>query len=252
MMPRSQSALGGDERVDNPLGLHEVTGHDDEVVEVPRVLSGRRVEERSVHLDALDVESLRQLPLPLGTEIGRGDDEHPVGGPPELKLLDVEARHDRLARTGVVSQEEPKAGLIEEVAVNRFELMGQRHDVRDGQRRHVVLESDLDAGGLDPEPEALGVAGERQPLLALHQLHSDQVIEGERHLTEAAVVIPVHDGPELAAGRTLGLDQHNLTSVAWELDLGVRHERVRTSGQRTLSCSIGLADPPLPSALTGS
>ena len=179
--------LGGNERIEDPLGLHEVTGHDDEVVEVPRVLGRRGVEQRTVHLDAFDVEALRQFPLPLRTKIRRGDDEHPVGGPTELKFLDVEARHNRLARTGVVGQEEPEAGLFEKVAVDRFELVGQRHDVRDGQCRHVVLEADLDSGGLDPEAEPLGLPVKVGSSSPLHQPPPPELIERERHLAEPTV-----------------------------------------------------------------
>jgi hypothetical protein len=67
-----------------------------------------------------------QFALPL--EGGRADDQNAFGEPPKLQLANEKARHDRLARAGVVGEQESHARELEQVVVDRLELMGQRID----------------------------------------------------------------------------------------------------------------------------
>ena len=77
------------------------------------------------------VELLLQLALPLEGEVGRADDQDALGEAAQLQLADEQARHDRLAGAGVVGQQEAHAGELEQVVVDRLELVRQRIDARD-------------------------------------------------------------------------------------------------------------------------
>ena len=118
------------------------------------------------HVAADDVELLAelvgQLALPLEGEVGRRDDQHAPDQPAGLEFLEQQARHDRLAGPGVVGQEEADAGQLQEIAVDRFELVRQRIDAGNGQgEERVVFVGQAEAMGLDAEAEQPGVAVER-------------------------------------------------------------------------------------------
>ena len=69
--------------------------------------------------------------------------------------------HDRLAGAGVVGEQEADARQLEEVVVDRLELVRQRVDAGDGEREvGVVLVGQAEAVRLDAEAEALRVAVE--------------------------------------------------------------------------------------------
>ena len=90
------------------------------------------------------------------------DDEGALDQAANLQLLEQQAGHDRLAGAGVVGEQEADARQLEEVVVDRFELVRQRIDAGDGEREvGVVLVGQAEAHGLDAEAEACGIAVER-------------------------------------------------------------------------------------------
>ena len=72
-------------------------------------------------------------------EVRRGDDQRPLDQAADLQLLEQQPRHDRLAGAGVVGQEEANARQLEEVVVDRLELVRQRIDAGDGEREVGVV-----------------------------------------------------------------------------------------------------------------
>ena len=72
------------------------------------------------------VELLPKLALPLEGQVGGADDEDPLGQASELEFSDQEPGHDRLARPGVVGQEEADTGQLEQIVVDGFKLVRQR------------------------------------------------------------------------------------------------------------------------------
>ena len=108
--------------------------------------------------------------------------------------------------------------------------MGQRHDVRYSQRRHVMLEADLDAGGLNPEPEALSVAGEvtgpagAPPSLLPTGRRGKAFSSPRRPSWSRYTTVQI-----LAARCALGLEDSNRPVPAGKADEGVRDEGVSRS-----------------------
>jgi len=84
-------------------------------------------------------ETVAQLALPLEREVRRADDEGSAHEPPQLQLLQQKPGHDRLPGTGVVGEQEANARLREYLAVDGFELVGQRINARDRQREVGVV-----------------------------------------------------------------------------------------------------------------
>ena len=111
--------------------------------------------------DELCAELLLQLPLPLKGQVGRTDDEDPFGQAPQLQLAEEEARHDGLAGPGVVGQEEPHPGELQEVVVDGFELVRQRVYPGDGETEvGIELVGDAQGVGLKAQAQEGAVAGE--------------------------------------------------------------------------------------------
>ena len=82
--------------------------------------------------------------------------------PRAFSSLSSKPGHDRLAGAGVVGEQEPDARQLEEVVVDRFELVRQRIDAGDGEREvRVVLVGQAEPLGLDAEAEQRRVAVER-------------------------------------------------------------------------------------------
>ena len=78
-----------------------------------------------------------------------------------IKFADVKARHDGLAGTGIVRQDEPQRLPRQHRLVNGGDLVRQRFDVRRVDRHHgVEQERQVDALGFDGELERLAVAVE--------------------------------------------------------------------------------------------
>ena len=112
--------------------------------------------------EELLVELLLEFPLPLEGEVGRGHDQDALAHPPELEFLDQQPGHDRLAGPGVVGQEEPDAGELQQVVVDRFELVRQGIDARDGQAEvGIKLVGDAQRISLDAEAKEVPVTVER-------------------------------------------------------------------------------------------
>ena len=103
-------------------------------------------------------EPAEQFVLPLDRQRRGAEDQHPVDGLAELHLLDEQARHDRLARTGVVRQQKAEPRLRQHPQVDGLDLVRQRADARqaDGEVA-VVRVGEADAGRLDDQAKAFGV-----------------------------------------------------------------------------------------------
>ena len=136
-------------------------GGDDLVAFLPGVLAVVGPQ----HVAPDDVEFLAELvgqfALPLEGEVRRGHDQRAADQAAGLQLLEQKPRHDGLAGPRVVGEEEADAGQAQEVVVDRFELVRQRIDARDGERKErVVFVGEAEAVGLDAEPKEPGVAVE--------------------------------------------------------------------------------------------
>ena len=108
------------------------------------------------------VELLLQFALPLEGEVGRADDQDALGQAAQLELADEQPRHDGLAGAGVVGQEEADAGELEQVVVDRFELVRQRIDARDRQTEvGIELVGDAERVRLEAEAQQNAVTVER-------------------------------------------------------------------------------------------
>ncbi len=142
-------------------------GGDDLVLLLPGVRAV--VGAQDVAADDLEVlaELVLHFALPLEGEVGRRDDERALDQAADLQFLEEQAGHDGLAGAGVVGQQEPDAGQLEEVVVDGFELVRQRVDAGDGEREvGVVLVGQRQAQGLDAQAEMQRIAVEGRLLRA--------------------------------------------------------------------------------------
>ena len=109
-----------------------------------------------------DVERLaepaEQFVLPLDRQRGRAEDQDAIDGLAELHLLDQQPRHDRLARAGVVGQQESQTRLRQHPLVDGLDLVRQRADARqaDGELP-VVHVGQANPSRLDQETETIGI-----------------------------------------------------------------------------------------------
>jgi hypothetical protein len=71
----------------------------------------------ALHDQEFRIELLFQLSLPLEGEIGRADDQYAFGKATKFQFANGEARHDRLARAGVVGQQETHPREFEQIVV---------------------------------------------------------------------------------------------------------------------------------------
>ena len=146
---RMSCALGEVERGDDPVPLQPL-------VDAELVADVLALED-----EELLVELLLQLALPLEGEVGRADDQDALGEAAQLELADEQARHDGLAGAGIVGQQEADARELEQVVVDRFELMRQRIDARDREAEvGIELVGDAERVGLEAEPQQAAVAVE--------------------------------------------------------------------------------------------
>jgi hypothetical protein len=92
--------------------------------------------------------------------------------------------HDRLARAGVVGQQEPHARELEQVVVDRLELVRQRVDARDRQAEvGIELVGDAERVGLEAEPQEPPVPVVRVP--RVEDRESLDLGRGKRHPAKA-------------------------------------------------------------------
>ena len=145
------------------LGVFDARDPGDRRDDLVAVLPGVLAVGVAQGLPADDLEALAelvlQLPLPLEREVRRSDDQRAPDQAPGLQLLEQQPRHDRLAGARVVGQEEADSGQLEEVVVDRLELVGEGIDAGDREREErVVFVGQPEPMGLDAQAEQGRVA----------------------------------------------------------------------------------------------
>ena len=109
----------------------------------------------------VQAELLQQLVLPLLDQAAWGDDQAALQVTAEHQLLDIQARHDRLARSRVVGQQEAERRAVQQFTVDSLDLVGERLQVRRLHREHRVEPArHADAEGLGGQLESGGVGFE--------------------------------------------------------------------------------------------
>ena len=199
--------------------------HDDEVpvgvlqlgddVVVPRevvepgdhqVLLGERVpaagalDRLARHDLEVQAELVREFVLPLLDQGTGADDEAALDVAPDEELLDEEARHDGLARTRVISQQEPERLARQELAVDRRDLVRQRLEHRgvDGEER-VEEVGEADPEGLGDQAEQGPVPVEGEGRTRGLDLQARLIVPVEELLSDPAGLVAVGQGEGLGA-----------------------------------------------------
>ncbi len=166
------------------VALGQVEGGDDPVSLQPLVYAELVANVLALEHEELRVELLLELALPLEGEIGRTDDQDALGEAAELEFTDEQPGHDRLASAGVIRQQESYACELEEVVVDRFELVRQRVHPRDREPEvGVELVGDAEGVGLEAEAQKAPIAVVRVP--RVEDREAFDVRGGERHLAKA-------------------------------------------------------------------
>jgi hypothetical protein len=112
----------------------------------------------------VEAELEGQLVLPLFDEAARSDDEAALDVVADDQLLDEQARHDRLARAGVVGQQEAQRVAAEQIPVDRPDLVRQGPHIAGAHREHRVEHPGVgDPLGLGRQLEMGAVGVERPP-----------------------------------------------------------------------------------------
>ncbi len=143
----------------NVLPFGEVEGRDDALLLLPLVEPKLLADVRALHDLELGLEFLLQFALPLEGEVRGTDDQNPLGEAAQLQLPDQEPRHDGLARARVIGQQEPHTGELEQIVVDRLQLVGKRVHAGNGQSEvRIELVGDAERVGLDSETKQLPVA----------------------------------------------------------------------------------------------
>ena len=194
------------------------------------VLGGWRLGVGELPGEQLEVqpELVAQLILPLLHQAAGRDDQAAFQVAAEHQLLDVQARHDRLARARVVGEQEPQRRPAEQLAVDGLDLVRERLQVGGVHREHRVEP----AGHPDPQRlggqlERRGVRGEVVGGASLGQFQAWLVIAVQETLVEPASVRAVGEAEGVAA------------------DPGHRHHRHRrtTSYPENLRASSNVFEP---------
>lgn len=133
---------------------HLVEPNDELMVILERVARWRRFFQRGREDSELQAEFLEQFVPPLLDEAARRDDQHPPSIGPHDQFADVEARHDGLARAGVVGQDEAQRLTRQHRLVDGGDLVRQRLDVGGVDGHHRIEQKRQ----VDP----LGLAGENK------------------------------------------------------------------------------------------
>jgi len=88
--------------------------------------------------------------LPLDRQRRRYEDQHPLHRLAQLHLLDIQPSHDRLARAGIIGQQEAETRLRQHPLVDSLDLMGERADAGEGDGELPVMGvGQADAGRFD-------------------------------------------------------------------------------------------------------
>ena len=217
------------------LTLGQVQGCNDLGALQPLVHSELIVDVGPSHYDELLVELLQEFPLPLESQVSWADDEYPLHQAAELELADEEAGHDGLAGAGIVGQQEPDAGQLHEVLVDRLQLVGQWVHAGDGEAE-VWVE-------LVGYAQGVGIQGQLQQVpvavvgsVGVDGVQAGDVVLGEGHLAELSGVL-AHQAGDHGSRAALpgGDDPHGL----------VEHD----AGQDLPFCDFRNAvHPPMPSS----
>ena len=238
--PRTEQALTG-----VFLDRRPGDARDDLVILLPGVLAVVGPERGPADELELLAELVRHFALPLKGEIRRSDDQDPLGEAPGLELLDEEAGHYRLAGPGIVGEQEADPGKLEEILVDRFELMGERIDAgdREGEER-VVFMGEAEPVRLNAEPESAGIAVKGNAIG--EHLERGNLISGEdRVVGRAGSTADPHD-PHRGAHRRDGVDLHRLRQGR----AGDRRARLKRGGwgHGSVLFQLGRSNPlrPLP------
>ena len=227
-------ALGKVQRGDDLLLLHPLV--DAELI----------ADVAALQDEELFVELLLQLALPLEGEVRGADHENPFDESAQLQLPDQEAGHDGLASAGVVRQQEAHAGELEEVIVDRFELVGQGIHARDGEPEvGVELVGDAEGIGLEAEAQEPSVAVEGRSGVGDGQ--AGEVVGGERDLTEPLGLL-AHEADHAESGtvRADGHHPHGLAEQGAGEHLAFADHGV--SGHRRTFTSLPMRTTPHPPA----
>ena len=152
---------------------------------------GVRAVARAEDVAAYDMERLAELvlhlSLPLERQVRGRHDERALHEAARLQLLEEQAGHDRLARTGIVGEQEPDARNLQEIFVDGLKLVRQRVDPRDREREvWVVFVGEAEPVSLDAEAEPQGIAVEGGVFRAHDELrHLLRVEHGLVHLVRS-------------------------------------------------------------------
>ena len=113
------------------LGAGQLINASDEHVLLEERVPGTRFLNGSARHDVeTQTELLPKLVLPLLDQASRRHDQATSNIATDQQLTDEEARHDRLASTGIIGEQIPKRALLKELLVHRFDLVRVRLDSR--------------------------------------------------------------------------------------------------------------------------
>ena len=201
------------------LALRQVERGDDPVLFEPLIHAELVADVLALEDKELGVELFLQLALPLEGEVRRADDQDALGEAAQFQLADEQARHDGLARAGVVGQQKAYARELEQVVVDGFELMRQRIDARDREPEvRIELVGNAERIGLKPKPQQAAVAVER--VLRVDDGDPVEIGRGQRDLAEPLGLQPHQTNhPARRAVDQHGLDPHRLTEERTGEDL---------------------------------
>ncbi len=188
----------------------------------------------------VEPELLGELVLPLLDQRAGGDDEAPREVTAEQQLLDVEAGHDRLARAGLVGQQEAERALRQQLAVHGGDLVRQRLDRarRNGEHR-VELRGHGQAPGPSHEHEQSAVAGELERPSSSRQPQPGLLAPEDEPLAHVAVGPAVGDVDDRVA---VGLDSdHGHGLVAGDQPVHLRNGEPGPPGARVARQRRGLS-----------
>src|ERR1022692_2222930 len=171
--------VGRVERLPRPVSTEKVTADNDAVELVPWVLREGRIEMTGAQLHEIQMEPLRQLADPLRSQACWSDDKNAVASPPQDQLLHIQACHDGFPGPGIIGEQEPQAGLVQETLVDGLKLVRQRLDVRHRDRCHLVGKRDIDPASLHPQAELYGI-----PIKPQLTEHFDDLNAGQLRLSE--------------------------------------------------------------------
>jgi hypothetical protein len=195
------------------LGLHRlvprglVQPHDHQVVFEEPVPRPRCLQLVVGHDLEGKLEAQVQLVLPLLHQVSRADHQAPLHVAPDQQLLDEQARHDGLARPGVVRQQKPQGLPGQHRLVHARDLVRQRFEERGVDRQQGVEEvGQADPVGLGNQAEQGPVSVKAPGASGLDNLKARLVVPVQEDVAHAAGGVLVR---ELQGVRAEPLDAHH-------------------------------------------